>query len=45
MTSIVGPTLFAVVKDVSGDARLSILALGILFAAGMIGLFFVRVPE
>lgn len=45
MTSVFGPTLFAAVKDSSGDARLSILTMGCLFVAGMIGLFFVKVPE
>ncbi len=45
MTSIIGPTLFALVKDASGDARLSILTLGILFVLGMILLSFVSIDR
>lgn len=45
MTSILGPTIFAVVKDFSGDARLSILALGFLFLVGIGGLNFVSIDR
>jgi len=45
MTSIMGPTLFGVVRDMTGEVRLSILALGILFVLGLAGLAFVKIPR
>lgn len=45
MTSIVGPTLFAAVKDATGNVRLSIVALGLMFVAGIVALCFVRLPR
>jgi UMF1 family MFS transporter len=43
MTSILGPSIFAFVKDATGNPRMSILALGILFVAGTSLLGFVSV--
>jgi UMF1 family MFS transporter len=42
--SIFGPVLFAVVRDVTGDVRSSILATAVLFVAGGALLCFVRDP-
>ncbi len=43
MTSIMGPLLFGFVRDATGNPRLSILSLGVLFLLGIILLFFVKV--
>jgi UMF1 family MFS transporter len=45
MTSVLGPTVFAVVKDVTGNARYSILALGVLFLVGFICLSLVSIDR
>jgi len=45
MTSILGPTIFAAVKDITGNPRMSILALGILFLLGTTLLGFVSVDQ
>lgn len=42
-TSVLGPTLFAVVRDKTGDARLSVLTLGVLFVLGLGVLSFVSI--
>jgi len=44
-TSIFGPLMFALINDLTGSSRLSILSLLILFASGGLVLKTVRSPE